>query len=133
MAGKYLLGNMLSAIKNKNCFYENPVKVVYSDLCHNVLKNMQDGGYIENFEVVEDGNKKSINVYLKVVNGNKILNSFKLISKPGCRIYNTLDELKKRVSYNPYALLLVSTSKGVLNATKAIEDKLGGEVLCEIF
>jgi len=133
MAGKYLLGNMLSAIYNKNCFYDVPVNVVYSNLCAGVLVEMQKYGYINKFDVVEKENKKSIDVYLRTVNGVKNINSFKLISKPGRRIYNSVDELKKKVAYNPYSLILVSTSKGIMAIADAVEQSVGGEVLCEIF
>lgn len=133
MSGKYLLGNMLSALYNKNCFYDVPVKAVYSDLCLGVLNEMKKAGYVESFEVVEKDNKKNINIILRTVNGNKNINSFKLISKPGRRIYKTVDELKKMLSYNPYALVLISTSKGILSIIDAVEQSVGGEVLCEIF
>lgn len=133
MAGKFLLGNMLSAIYNKNCFYDVPVNVVYSNLCAGVLVEMQKFGYISKFDIIEKDNKKSINVYLRTVNGLKNINSFKLISKPGRRIYNSVDELKKKMSYNPYSLILISTSKGILPISDAIEQCVGGEVLCEIF
>lgn len=133
MSGKYLLGNMLSALYNKNCFYNNPVKVVYSGLCEGVLKTMHDNGYIDKYSVVDDGGKKSINVWLKIVNNKKNINSFKLISKPGCRVYLSVAELKKKVMYNKFALLLVSTSKGVMNASEAVSNNIGGEVLCQIF
>ena len=133
MSGKYLVGNMLSAIYNKNCFYDVPVKVEYSKLCLGILKQMQDAGYISKFDVIEDNNKKSINVYLRTLNGVKNINSFKLISKPGCRIYQSVDELKKKVNFNPFSLVLVSTSRGVITSIEAVEQKVGGEVLCEIF
>ena len=133
MSGKYLLGNMLSALYNKNCFYDVPVKAVYSDLCLGVLNEMKKAGYVESFEVVEKDNKKNINIILRTVNGNKNINSFKLISKPGRRIYKTVDELKKMLSYNPYSLVLISTSKGILSIIDAVEQSVGGEVLCEIF
>ena len=133
MSGKYLLGNMLSALYNKNCFYDVPVKAVYSDLCLGVLNEMKKAGYVESFEVIEKDNKKNINIILRTVNGNKNINSFKLISKPGRRIYKTVDELKKMLSYNPYSLVLISTSRGILSIIDAVEQSVGGEVLCEIF
>lgn len=133
MSGKYLLGNMLSALYNKNCFYDNPIKVVYSKICEDVLKSMKKNGYIKDYIVFEEDGKKSINVWLRVVNNNKNLTSFKLVSKPGRRVYLSARELKKKRSYNPFVLLLVSTSKGVLEINDAVKDNIGGEVLCEIF
>ena len=133
MSGKYLLGNMLSALYNKSYFYNEPVNVVYSSLCENVLKVMKENGYVYNYVVVEKDAKRSIDVWPQIVNGNKNMNSFKLISKPSRHIHLSVKELKKKLCYNPFALLLVSTSKGVMDASEAVKNNVGGEVLCEIF
>ena len=68
-----------------------------------------------------------------VFSGKKVINTFRLFSKPSRRIYENVNELKKRYSYNPYALCIVSTSKGVMKIDEAVKNNIGGEVLCEIF
>lgn len=133
MSGKFLIGNMLSAMYNKNAFYDVPVIVEYNLLCENVLKILLNSGYINEYKVVKNGNKKSIEVYLKVFNKQKVINSFKLLSTPGRRLYNDLSELKHRYSFNPYSLVIVSTSKGVMPIVEAIQNKVGGQLVCEIF
>ena len=133
MSGKFLVGNMLSAMYNKNAFYNDPVIVEYNLLCENVLKILLNNGYINEYKVVDNGNKKSIEVYLKVFNKKKVINSFKLLSTPGRRLYNDLAELKYRYSFNPFSLVIVSTSKGVMTIVDAIKNKVGGQLVCEIF
>ena len=134
MSGKYLLGNMLSALHNKVCFYADPLTVLYSGLCENVLRLMQDNGCVSHYKITNEGNKKNINVWLKIVNGNqKNINFFRLFSKPGNRVYRSVDELKKQFSYNPFSLILLSTPIGVLKIDDAIAKNVGGELLCEIF
>ena len=49
---------MLSALYNKNCFYNNPVRVEYSKLCEGVLKMMKEGGYVNRYDVIENEGKK---------------------------------------------------------------------------
>ena len=133
MSGKFLVGNMLSAMYNKNAFYNEPVIVEYNLLCENVLKILLNNGYINEYKVIDNDNKKSIEVYMKVFNKKKVINSFKLLSTPGRRLYNDLAELKYRYSFNPFSLVIVSTSKGVLTITDAIKNKVGGQLVCEIF
>ena len=133
MAGKYLLGNMLSALHNKHCFYDVPVSVVYSRCCESALCVMKKFGYVSDYVVKSEGHKKSIDVFVALIDGRKVMNSFKLISTPGRRVYAKLDKLRRKVSYNPYALSIVSTSNGVMDIVSAIENKVGGEVLCEVF
>ena len=133
MAGKYLLGDMLSALRNKEFFYDTPVVVSYNLLCFEVLEVMKKNGYVSKYALVETNGKKTINVWVMIVNGKSSINTFKLISKPGRRLYMSVKELKKRFSYNPFALLLISTSRGVMSASDAIDNNIGGELLCEVF
>ena len=133
MSGKYLLGNMLSAMSNKRYFYDIPVVVEYSKLCENVLKVIKQAGYIADYNVVDNEGKKSIEVLLRIINGKKAMNTFKLLTKPGCRYYITAQDLKKKLKYNEFSLCIVSTSSGVMNSVDAVEKNIGGEVLCEIF
>ncbi len=53
----------------------------------------------------------------------------KLISKPGLRIYKSVDELEK---IKRPTIFLVSTPKGILSSKKAIKQRIGGEILAEI-
>ena len=131
-SGKYLLGNMLSALGNKRSFYEIPVRVEYSKLCEGVLKVLKEYCYIIGYKVIEDGKKKSIDVLLNIDQFGKVFKYFKLLSKPGCRLYYKYDDLKKMFGYNNFALIIVSTSKGIISIKEAVKGNIGGEVLCEI-
>ena len=94
MSGKYLLGNMLSAMANKRYFYNVPVVVESSKLCESVLEVIKQAGYIADYNVVDNDGKKSIEVLLRIINGKKVMNTFKLLTKPGCRCYITAQDLK---------------------------------------
>jgi len=97
-----------------------------------VLKVFEEKGYIESFKVIEDGNKKFINVTLKYdENGDSVINEVKRISKPGRRVYKGYEELKR--FKNGFGTLVVSTNKGVLPNDKAYKEKVGGEVICSIW
>ena len=52
MSGRFLIGNMLSAIHNKNAFYNEPVVVEYNTLCESVLNILKDNGYINSLTPV---------------------------------------------------------------------------------
>ena len=124
---------MLSSIGNKISFYDIPVEVEYNKICENVLRVMKDYGYIESFNVCEEDNKKTIKIILSTLNNKKVINSFKVLTKPGRRFYINNDDLKKRFKYNDCILGIISTSNGVMSVEQAVEKKIGGELLCEIF
>jgi small subunit ribosomal protein S8 len=99
------------------------------------VKILEEKGYIESYKVVEEGNKKYINVVLKYdTEGKKkkpVINEIKRISKPGRRVYKGKDEIKR--FKNGYGTIIVSTSKGVLPNDEAYRLGIGGEVLCSVW
>ena len=96
------------------------------------MKILADKGYIDSYNVVEENNKKFINVVLKYdENGKSVINEVKRISKPGRRVYQGKDDIKR--FKNGYGTIIVSTSKGVMSGADANKNGVGGEVLCTIW
>ncbi|MFW5624548.1 MAG: 30S ribosomal protein S8, partial [Campylobacter hyointestinalis] len=73
-----------------------------------------------------------INVVLKYdERGRSVINELKRVSKPGRRVYQGKDEIKR--FKNGYGTIIVSTSKGVLSNDEAHKIGVGGEVLCTVW
>ena len=126
-----IIADTLTRIRNASMRRMDVTKVMYSKIVESVLKIFQEKGYIESYKVVEDGNKKHINVSLKYNQGKPVINEVKRISKAGRRIYKPCAEIKK--FKNGYGTIVVSTSKGVLDNDSAHKLGVGGEVLCSIW
>ena len=78
----------------------------------------------------EKVSQKQLKVDLKYRHGNRVLNSMKLISKPSRRVFATSDEIMKILAFkNVGDLLIIRTSKGIMEARDALKEELGGEVL----
>ena len=92
-----------------------------------------DEGFIEKYDIIEDGNFKTIRVTLKygADKNEKIITGIKRISKPGLRIYANADELPRVL--NGLGIAIVSTSKGVLTDREARKLGLGGEILAYVW
>jgi small subunit ribosomal protein S8 len=89
---------------------------------------------IEQFEPTENAQlaKRYIRVYLKYGNnGERVIQAIRRVSSPGCRIYRGYREL--RPVLDGLGISLLSTNKGVKSDRQARKDKLGGEVLCEVW
>ncbi len=96
------------------------------------MKILANKSYIQSYVVVEEGNKKFINVVLKYdERGTSVINELKRVSKPGRRVYQGRDEIKR--FKNGYGTIIVSTSKGVLSSVEAHKAGVGGEVLCTVW
>lgn len=127
-----LLADALTRIRNASLRKLDVTQLMHSKLVEAVMGVFQDKGYIESFNVIEDGNKKFIKVALKYdKSGNSVITEVKKISKPGRRVYKCSDDIKK--FKNGYGTFVVSTSRGVLSNDAAHKVRAGGEVLCSIW
>jgi small subunit ribosomal protein S8 len=99
----------------------------------NILKVMKNNGYIQNYEIITQGQEdkiKFLKVFLKYKNKVSVIQEIKRISKPGLRIYSQSSKLPKVL--NGIGIAIVSTSQGVMSAKEAKINKLGGEILTYI-
>jgi small subunit ribosomal protein S8 len=127
-----LIADSLTRIRNAAMRRLDSTTLMHSKVVEAVVAILADKGYVESFNVIEDGVKKTINVVLKYdEKGRTVINEVKRVSKPGRRIYKGKDELKR--FKNGYGTIIVSSSKGVLPNDKAYELGVGGEVLCTIW
>ena len=127
-----LIADSLTRIRNAAMRRLDVTTLVHSKVVEAVVGILVEKGYIESYNVVENGVKKTINVVLKYDdNGRTVINEVKRVSKPGRRVYKGKDELKR--FKNGYGTIIVSSSKGVLPNDKAFELGVGGEVLCTIW
>ena len=127
-----LISDGLTRIRNAAMRRLDTTKLLHSNVVEAVLKILVEKGYIESYNVVEENNKKIINVVLKYdEKGKSVINEVKRISTPGRRVYQGKDEIKR--FKNGYGTVVVSTSKGVMSGIEANKAGVGGEVLCTIW
>lgn len=127
-----LISDGLTRIRNAAMRRLETTKLLHSNVVEATLKILADKGYIDSYNVVEENNKKFINVVLKYdENGKSVINEVKRISKPGRRVYQGKDDIK--IFKNGYGTIIVSTSKGVMSGADANKNGVGGEVLCTIW
>ena len=93
---------------------------------------MKDEGYITDYAEKGEGVNKVINITLKVDNfGKYVITGLKRISKPGLRIYASVDKLPRVI--NGLGIAIISTSKGIMTDKQARALKEGGEVLAYVW
>ena len=127
-----LVSDSLTRIRNSAMRRLEVATLMHSKTVEAVVSILADKGYIESFNVVENGVKKTINVVLKYdENGRTVINEMKRVSKPSRRVYKAAGDIKR--FKNGYGTIIVSTSKGVLANDKAFELGIGGEVMCTVW
>ncbi|NLC27720.1 MAG: 30S ribosomal protein S8 [Campylobacteraceae bacterium] len=127
-----MISDALTRIRNASMRKLEVAKLLHTNSVEAILSIFKTKGYIESFNIVEEGNKKFINVVLKYdEKGNKVINEIKRISKPGRRVYKGKDQIKR--FKNGYGTIIVSTSRGVMSNEEAHKSGVGGELLCSIW
>jgi small subunit ribosomal protein S8 len=125
------IADMLTRIRNAVRNRSKMVTCINSKVCRGIADVLRDEGYIDGYDVIEDGRQGQIRVRLKYgPAGETVLHKLHRESKPGRRVYNSVDELPRPLQ--GLGIAIVSTSKGVLSDRKARTERVGGELLCTI-
>jgi small subunit ribosomal protein S8 len=126
------ISDMLTTIRNGLSLSKEFVCTPSSKLKLNVLKVLQEEGYITSFKENEiQKGIKEIKITLSYINGDPSIKLISRISKPGRRVYSKLKDLPSY--FKGYGVTIVSTSKGVMTDKKARISNLSGEILCQVF
>jgi small subunit ribosomal protein S8 len=126
------LGDMLTRIRNAQMRRKSRVRTPGSKLRARVLDVLQSEGYIRGYSATDFGDGRTeFDIELKYYEGQPVIRTIERVSKPGRRVYASVDALP-RVA-DGLGVTIVSTPRGVMADHSAREAKVGGEVLCKVF
>ena len=127
------IADMLTRIRNANTAKHDTVDVPVSKMKLAIADILVDEGYVEKYDLVDNGNFKDIRITLKYGKdkNDKIIAGLKRISKPGLRVYASREELPKVLG--GLGIAIISTNKGVMTYKKARQLNVGCEVLAFVW
>ena len=127
------IADMLTRIRNANTAKHDTVDIPASKIKVAIAGILVDEGFIEKYDIIEDGNFKTIRVTLKygADKNEKIISGIKRISKPGLRIYANKEDMPKVLG--GLGVAIISTNQGVITDKQARELGVGGEVLAFVW
>lgn len=132
MAMTDTIADMLTRIRNGQKSKLITVSLPHSKMKCAILDVLKDEGYINEYKVEYEKNIGQIEVGLKYSRGGKpAICEIHRVSKPGKRIYSSIDRLKGY--YNNMGIYILSTSKGIVSDREAHSSGVGGEVICKVF
>jgi small subunit ribosomal protein S8 len=121
------IADMLTRIRNARLALKKEVSVPRSKMKESIAAILLREGYVEDVALAE----KSITLSLKYQKGKAVISGLKRISKPGRRVYVAHDAIPH--VQNGLGICILSTSSGVIDGANAALQKVGGELLCEIW
>jgi small subunit ribosomal protein S8 len=126
------LGDMLTRIRNAQMRRRPKVSTPASNLRARVLDVLAEEGYIRGYTRVEQaGSMPELEIELKYAAGQPAIREIQRVSTPGRRVYSPVKDL--RTVANGLGVAILSTPKGVMSDTRAREENVGGEILCNVF
>jgi small subunit ribosomal protein S8 len=126
------IGDMLTRIRNAQMRRRPKVSTPASNMRARVLDVLTEEGYIRGYARVEQkGVEAEFEIELKYYNGQPAIREIERVSKPGRRVYSPVKDLKN--VRNGLGVAILSTPKGVMSDSRAREENVGGEIICNVF
>ena len=122
------IADMLTRIRNANTAKHDTVDVPASKMKLAIANILLDEGYIEKYDVIEDG---VFTLKYGADKNEKVITGLKRISKPGLRVYASSENVPK--VFGGLGTAIISTNQGVITDKAARKLGVGGEVLCYIW
>ncbi|MBX3243929.1 MAG: 30S ribosomal protein S8 [Acidobacteria bacterium] len=126
------IADMLTRIRNAIAANHTRVDIPGSKLKLEVARILKEEGYINNFTTKGEGTKYVIRVFLRYdAKGVSSITHLSRVSKPGRRVYVGSADIPRVLG--GYGINIVSTSRGLMSGKKARAEKIGGEILAEVY
>ena len=122
------IADMLTRIRNGQKARRETVAMPASQVKLAIANVLEQEGYIGNVSTDGDGPKRTITVGLKYFKSEPVIERIDRVSRPGLRVYASVDELPR--VQEGLGIAIVSTSAGVMTDRQARQQGRGGEVLC---
>jgi len=126
------IADLLTRIRNALMSKHDRLDVPSSKLKRNICALLKQEGYIQDFEVIDQSPQDSLRIFLRYTDaGSPAMRRVSRVSKPGRRVYCGADDIKPVL--NGLGVAIVSTSQGLVTDRQAREQRIGGEILCELW
>jgi len=127
--------DMLNQIKSAQAVGKTEILIPFSRIKEKIASIISSEKFLGEVKKATKDGKPALKIVLKYegdqITGLPVISGFKRISKPGQRIYQGFSSIKK--VKGGYGLAVISTSKGIMSDKEARRQKIGGEVICQIW
>ena len=126
------IADILARMRNAIAARHSRVDIPASKLKLEIARILKEEGYVNNFVVKGEGPRKVIRIFLRYdARGTSSISYLQRVSRPGRRVYLGAMEIPKVLG--GYGISIVSTSRGLMSGKRARREKIGGEVLADIY
>ena len=126
------ISDFLARIRNGALARKDRVEMPHSFLKKNIAEVLKNEGYVDDVRESDGEGHKTLTVVLRYGRGkDSAIDGLRRVSAPGRRVYVRHDRIPRGRS--GMGISILSTSHGVMTDRQAREQKVGGELLCEVW
>jgi small subunit ribosomal protein S8 len=128
------ISDMLARIRNASLARHDRTEMPHSMIKERVAGVLKSEGYIDDVRVEdgEEGRGKKLTLVLRYGRDRRsAIDGLKRVSTPGRRVYVRHDHIPRVQS--GLGISIISTSRGVMTDADARKQRVGGELLCEVW
>jgi small subunit ribosomal protein S8 len=127
------ISDMLTRIRNAARARHARVEMPASRLKIEIARVLKEEGYISTFKVVDESKtRKALRLFLKyTTDKHSVITDLRRISRPGSRRYVGASEIRSVVG--GLGISILTTPRGVMTGRSARKERIGGELLCEVW
>ena len=127
------VADFLTRIRNGMNARHQKIDVPASKLKLEIARILKEEGYISTFKMVDENKgHKTLRVFLKYTPDRRsVISGIKRISRPGARRYVGSQEIKPVVG--GLGISILTTPRGLMSGRAARRNRVGGELLCEVW
>lgn len=127
------IADFLTRLRNASAAKHQRVDVPVSKLKTEIARILKEEGYISTYKLVDENKtRKLLRVFLKYTPDRRsVISGLRRISKPGARAYRGAEEIRPVVG--GLGISILTTPRGVMSGRTARKNKIGGEILCEVW
>lgn len=126
------IADMLARIRNASMAHHDRVDIPHSKLKERVATVLKSEGYIDDMRTSEAEGPKTLTLVLRYGRDRQsAIDGLRRVSTPGRRVYVSHDRIGRVCS--GMGISILSTSRGVMTDREARKQRVGGELLCEVW
>lgn len=127
------IGNFLTTLRNAVERSKRSVSVPYTSMIFRISDVLKREGFIRDFSIIQEEGcaYKTLQIFLKYVDGESVIHEIDRVSTPGRRLYENASKLRRVVG--GLGVAIVTTSFGVMTDKEARQRGIGGEILCTVW
>jgi small subunit ribosomal protein S8 len=126
------IADMLTRIRNASMARHERAEMPHSRLKEHLAGVLKAEGYLDDVRVSEGEQQKTLTLVLRYGRDRQsAIDGIRRVSTPGRRVYVRHDRIDRVCSGMGVSIL--STSRGVMTDREARRQRVGGELLCEVW